>query len=400
MGALDGVHVLDFTQVIMGPACTQVLADHGADVIKIERPGEGDLARAFGPWHRGESLAYASLNRGKRSVAVNIKAPEGKAVIERLLPKMDVLVHNFRPGVMERLGLDYSTTARRYPKLIYATGSGFGTRGPYAERGKGGHESLAQALSGLLAKCSGSEGPTRRLPVAVADFTAGMLLAQAILLALIARERTGRGQFVETSLLDGLMAMQAWETSALLNTVDQKPVDHAANPLDGAVYRTLDGHLMVTALFRANALEDLCVALGIENLSTDPRFATLEALVANADTLRARLEPVLATRPTAEWIPKLEAHDILCAAVRSTAEALCDPQLIANRLIIETEDPHRGKLRHIGTPLRLQGTPPAPSAVAPILGEHTDEVLKEHGFTADEIAMLRARKIIGSDPPA
>ena len=244
MSALVGIRVLDFTQVIFGPAATQVLADHGAEVIKVERPGGGDLARAFGPWIGEQSLPFASLNRSKQSLVIDLKKPEGLAIIHRLLETTDVLAHNFRSGaVMEKLGLDYESLQDKYPRLIYAVGTGYGSRGPYVERNKGGHESMAQALSGMVERFVGPHGTPQRLPYTVADFNGGMLLAQGILLALVARGPTGAGQYVETSLLDGMMSLQAWTTSKILNDGDDGEDDGSGgathprgNPLDGAVF--------------------------------------------------------------------------------------------------------------------------------------------------------------------
>jgi formyl-CoA transferase len=246
----------------------------------------------------------------------------------------------------------------------------------------------------------------------VADNTAGLLLAQAILLALLARERTGHGQMVETSLLDGLMAMCAWETTSALNKArageESSPqaepgsdTEHddavgGQNPLDGAVFGTSDGYLMVSALFRPypQPLRDLCAALGIDDISTDPRFATLPALISNTTALRATLEPVFAGRTTDEWVRQLESHDILCAPVRSTEEALQDPQLAVNRLIVEVEHPRVGRLRHVGTPLRLSKTSSRSPHAAPVLGQHTDEVLREIGYSLGEIGELRSKGVI------
>ena len=282
-------------------------------------------------------------------------------------------------------------------------GSGYGTRGPYADQGKAGHESETQALAGLAAKYQGSDGVPRQLPAAVADNTGGLLLAQVVLLALFARERTGRGQAVETSLLDGLMAMQAWETSALLNV--PSPAEDRANadawqggrnPLDGAVFRTSNGYLMVSAIFRPHPepLRNLCTALGIQDLSMDPRFATMADLASNAASLRSELEPVFTSRTTAKWVQQLEAHDILCAPIRSTAEALQDPQLAVNALLVEVEHSRLGKLRFVGTPVRLSSTPARPAQAAPMMGEHTDEILREVGYSAAEIAGFRAGGIV------
>ena len=403
MSALDGIRVGDFTQVIFGPAATQVLADHGAEVIKIERPGQGDLARAFGPWHNGQSMPFASLNLSKESLVVDLKKSAGLAVVHRLLEKADVLVHNFRSGsVMEKLGLDYDTLEEHYSRLIYAVGSGYGSSGPYVDRNKGGHESMAQALSGASARFLGARGP-QRLPFTVADFTGGMLLAQAILLALLARERTGKGQCVETSLLDGMMSMQAWNTSTLLNVGDNGEDDGSGgathprgNPLDGAVFQTADGFLMVTALFRSFdvLMADLEDALGVLGLATDARFADLETAKNHRDELRAILEPVFEAKRSEEWIPLLEDRDILVAPVRSTAEALADPQLEVNKILVEVDHTQVGSTRHVGTPLRLSGTPAAQARPAPLLGDDSVRVLRANGFSNAEVESLLAEGII------
>jgi crotonobetainyl-CoA:carnitine CoA-transferase CaiB-like acyl-CoA transferase len=404
MAALDGIRILDFTQVIFGPAATQVLADHGADVIKIERPGQGDLARGFGPWQDEQSLPFASLNRNKRSLTLNLKDPEGLAVVHRLLQKTDVLVHNFRSGaVMQKLGLDYESLKEKYPRLIYAAGSGYGSKGPYVERNKGGHESMAQALSGVTELFIGPRGTPQRIPFTVADFTGGMLLAQGVLLALVARARTGEGQYLETSLLDGMMSMQAWTTTRLLNAPQAEDDGSAGatspkgNPLDGAVFKTADGFLMVTALFRPFAvlMGDLQTALGIEGLAGDARFATLETAKDNRTALYEKLEPIFLTRTSDEWIPLLEAQDILVAPMRTTAEALTDPQLAVNDLIIEVEHDTLGKMRHVGPPLRLAGTPATAHRAAPLLGEDSQQVLRDMGWSQEEVAALVERGILG-----
>jgi formyl-CoA transferase len=403
MAALDGMRVLDFTQVIFGPAATQVLADHGADVIKIERPGQGDLARGFGPWKGEQSLPFATLNRNKRSLVVDLKASEGLDIVHRLLRDTDVLVHNFRSGaVMQKLGLDYASLEEKYPRLIYAVGSGYGSEGPYVERSKAGHESMAQALSGVAAKFIGPNNIPQRLPYTIADFTGGMLLAQGVLLALLARERTGKGQCLETTLLDGMMSMQAWETTRLLN--DPLADDDGAggatvangNPLDGAVFKTADGFLMVTALFRPFdvLMQDLQDALGTGGLVGDPRFATLEEAKKNRVELYAKLDPVFVQRSSEQWIARLEERDILVAPIRTTAEALEDPQLQINGMIVEVEHEVLGKMRHVGTPLRLAGTPAQTARAAPLLGGDTEQVLREAGLSPEEVVALRERGIV------
>ncbi|HUE75839.1 MAG TPA: CoA transferase, partial [Chloroflexota bacterium] len=266
MSALAGIRVLDFGQVIIGAVCGQVLADHGADVVKIERPGTGDLSRSFAPFLNGESLPAISVNRGKRSLAVDLKTPEGCAIARRLAATADVLLENFRPGVMEQLGLGYEQLSAENPRLVYATGSGYGTRGPLAEERRPGHELLVQALTGLAWK-NEVDGMPRALPTTAVDFSGGMLLAQGILLALIARGRTGRGQRVEVALTDAAMALQQWDLSGLMNTGVGGGVDNHLSPLQ-AIYRTGDGFIAVVGWFRPNPVGNLCSALGLSDLSS------------------------------------------------------------------------------------------------------------------------------------
>ena len=404
MTALKGFRVIDFTQVIFGPAATQVLAEHGAEVIKIERPRSGDLARDFGPWHNGQSLPFAGLNLSKRSLSINLKTEQGLEIVHRLLKDADVLVHNFRSGqVMEKLGLDYEILRKRYPRLVYAVGSGYGSKGPYVERNKGGHESMAQALSGAAARFVGVTGP-QRLPFTVSDFIGGMLLAQAILIALLARERTSEGQYVETSLLDGMMSMQAWTTSSLLNGGDPKEDDGSGgashprgNPLDGAVFKTADGYLMVTALFRSfgDLMGDLEKATGVDGLSGDRRFQDLASAKEHRSVLNSILEPVFAKRSNADWIPVLEAHDLLVAPIRTTEEALQDPQLEINNMLHTVDHPELGSMRHVGTPLRLSATPAKKPEAAPLLGEQNRKILCELGYTETQIKEITDSGVIG-----
>ncbi len=424
-GALDGIRVLDFTQVILGPAATQVLADFGAEVIKVERPGSGDLSRAFAPYWdlpassnapsgsglggrepgagARESTRYLSMNRNKRSIAIDLKQPEGRAVIERLLPTIDVLVHNFRPGVMESLGLGYEQLQARFPRLIYAEGSGWGTRGPLAEAKKPGHELLGQALSGLAAKNAVPGGLPRALPATVADFTASQLLAQGILLALLARERTGAGQRVEVCLLDGLLALQQWDEVSRLNlgARDRGIPDHQ-HPLQ-SIYRTADGFIALVGWFRPNPLANVCRALGLPDYSQDARFDTLEKLAQpeSAEALRALLAARLAARTTAEWLAILEAHDVLCGEVLGPGEVFRHPQAEANHMVVEATHPRLGSIKLVGSPVKLSATPAAIRMAPPALGQHTREVLAEAGYSSQEQdELIRSGIVAVAEPDA
>lgn len=384
---LEGVVVLDFSQVEMGPCATQVLGDFGADVIKIERPGAGDLAREHMKHACGESAVFWSLNRNKRSVAIDVRSPLGREAIQRLAAKADVLVHNFRPGVMERLGFGPAELRAINPRLIYAFGSGYGPTGPY--RDKGGQDVLAQALSGIAARRADPAAEPEPCATPIADFTAGMLLVQAILLALLARARTGEGQVVHVSLLDGMLAMQLQEASAWMNLGER--LNWGAFPLSGT-FRTLDGHVVMVGAFKANPLQEICRGLGIEDLSADPRYATHQAQVAHRDDLQARWRLELGKRTTRQVIDALESVDILCAPVNALETALDDPQVASNEMVLEMRHPVWGTIKTVGIPVKLQGTPGSVRLPPPALGEHTRAVLAELGFSPGEIAALVPEK--------
>jgi crotonobetainyl-CoA:carnitine CoA-transferase CaiB-like acyl-CoA transferase len=380
---LGGVTVLDFTQIEMGPCATQVLGDFGADVIKIERPGAGDLSRVHMRHPSGESAVFWSLNRNKRSVAVDVRSELGREAIRRLARKADVLVHNFRPGVMERLGFGYADLAALNPGLIYAFGSGYGPTGPY--RDKGGQDVLAQAMSGIASRRADPGASPEPCATPIADFTGGMLLVQAILLALLARAKTGRGQLVHVSLLDGMLAMQLQEASAWLNLGER--LNWGSFPLSGT-FPTRDGHVVMVGAFKPNPLQEICRGLGIEDLSADPRYATHEAQVAHRDDLQARWRLELGQRTTKQVIDALESVDILCAPVNDIEAALADPQVANNDMVVEMRHPEIGAIKTVGIPVKLEGTPGSVRSAPPRLGEHTREVLGELGFSREEIDAL------------
>lgn len=373
---LDGVRVLDFTQVMMGPCATQMLADFGADVIKIERPREGDLSRNFFGEPSEEAMnnaVFASLNRNKRSVEIDTKSPEGRQMIYDLVAQADVVVDNFRAGVMRRLGFDYDTLKKFNPRIICASGTGFGEVGPYAH--KGGQDVLAQAMTGVMEKTQDPAIPKSIYPTTLCDYTAGMHLVQGILAALLGREKTGRGQKVAVSLYDSMIAMQMQEAAQWSR--HREVLNWAAMPLTG-VFDTTDGAVVVVGAFKANPLRDICIALEIEDLSPD--YPTLASQRANKPYLQGRFRDAFATNTTEYWIERLEDQDLLCAPVRSLGEALDDPQTEANDMLLEIEHPFLGQITLVSSPVHLSDAPVTVRQVPPRLGQHTDEVIREFGL--------------------
>ena len=369
---LEGVRVLDFTQVMMGPCCTQMLGDYGADVIKIERAGSGDLSR----WSVGEdpdggnNPVFASLNRNKRSVAVNLKSAEDRAAVLRLVGTCDVVVNNFRPGVMERMGFGYDELRRINPRLVYAVGTGFGLDGPYVH--KGGQDVLAQAMSGAMHRRSDPSVPLTVYPTALADYAAGMHLVQGILLALMQREKTGEGQRIAVSLFNSMLAMQMQEAAVWM--MRGRELNWAAMPLSG-VFETLDGAVVMVGAFKQNPLRDICAALEMDDLSADPRYADLEQQKAHRPDLQAIFRDRFATGTTAHWLKRLGGVDILCAPVMTLADALDDPQTACNGMIAESPPTAAGPVRLVASPIDMSAAPFAIRRAPPALGEHNDEVL-------------------------
>ncbi len=378
---LSGVRVLDFSQITLGPIATQMLGDFGADVIKIERPGGSDYMRTTLPDPAGVSFVFLASNRNKRGFTLDLRKPAGREITLRLVRWADVLAHNFRPGTMERLGLGYEELREVNPKLIYAVGSGYGLTGPY--RSKGGQDVLAQALGGALLRRSEAGAAPEPFSTAVCDCAAGMLLVQGILLALLARHRTGVGQRVTTSLLDSMIYMQQQEATALLNA--NQVVNWIALPRNGT-FQTKDGKwIVMIGAFKADPLGDICRALDLEPLGGDPRFATEEAQQAHRAELQAIFKRRFAELTQEEALARLEREDVLCAPVHSLKEALDDLQVLLNEMVIDVPHSRLGSFRTVGIPVKLSETPGEVRRHPPDPGEHTRELLAEVGYSEKEI---------------
>jgi formyl-CoA transferase len=370
---LDGIRVIDFTQVMMGPVCTQMLADHGADVIKIERKGAGDLSRStFAPVAGEDNPIFCSLNRNKRSVEIDLRDAEQMELVKALIAGADVVTNNFRAGVMERLGLGYEDCKRLNPRIIYAVGTGFGETGPYAH--KGGQDVLAQALTGVMARRADASVPVSIYPTALADYTAGMHMVQGILLALLQRERTGEGQKIAVSLYNSMLAMQMQEAAMIM--MEDSEVNWAAMPLSG-VFDTQNGPLVLVGAFKANPLRDICTALGLEDLSLDARFSGMAVQFTNKAQLHGIFRERFASNTREHWLARLEEQDLLSAPVRDMREALVDPQTLHNAMILEGGSSSSRPLKFIASPIQMSGAKAGLRRDPPKLGQHTEEVLAE-----------------------
>jgi formyl-CoA transferase len=378
VSALAGVRVLELTQVMAGPFCGQVLADMGADVIKVEPPDGGDQSRrSLGFAMRGEdTAAFLAVNRNKRSAAIDLKDPEQRERFYRLVKTADVLIENYRPGVTARLGVDYETLSELNPRLIYASISGFGQTGPYAMRP--GFDLIAQGLAGVMSVTGEPGGEPVKCGIPISDLSSGLFCAVAILSAYVARERTGRGQRIDTSLFEGALALSIWETAELWATGRTPEPLGSAHRLTAPyqALRTRDGHITVGGN-NQRLWARTCAAVGREDLVEDPRFATNADRMANRAELVAELESALAARDTDDWVATLEAAGVPVGPIHDYRQVFEDPHTLAREMMVEVEHPVEGTLKALGIPVKLSDTPGAVRRAAPLLGEHTEEVLRE-----------------------
>src|SRR5712692_7930761 len=390
MMALDGLRVIDQSQIMAGPFCAMLLADMGADVIKVEPP-EGEHTRRTGVEIKpGVSAAFLAVNRNKRGVTVNLKKPEGVALLKKLVATADVLIENYRPGVAKRLGVDYPTLAAINPRLIYCSISGFGQTGPYADRG--GYDLIAQGMSGIMSATGSEGGAPVKVGVPITDLGAGLFAVFGILCALRARHVTGRGQFVDTSLFEAGLALSAWEATEYWYTGQIPRGLGTAHRLNAPyqAFRASDGHFTVGAA-NSRLWPRFCKLLGLEHLVGDPRFRGVGDRVKNQRELERVIEAVTAHHSRAHWLAECEVAGIPAGPIYSVPEALADAHAVARGMVQEYDYPGAGRVKALGNPVKLSGSPARLHKGAPRLGEDNEAVLGELGLSRGEIDALRAR---------
>ncbi len=393
-GPLAGIRVLELAQIMAGPTCGMMLADMGADVIKVEKIPAGDDSRGYRePRINGVSAPFLVLNRNKRGLALDLKNPKGREVLKRLVAKSDVLTENYRLGTMEKLGIGYEVLKNINPGLIYAAVSGYGKTGPLSE--KPGFDLIAQGFSGLMSITGHPGGPPAKTGNSVADINAGILACVGILAALIHKMKTGQGQLVETSLMEAAMQQTYWQAAMFFATgVSPGPLG-SAHPLTAPyqAFKTKDGFINIGGANQPN-WERIADTLGHPEWKTDPRFENNSARMQHQGTLADAIEKVLAADTTANWIARLEQAGIPVGPVNTIEQAFTHPQAIAREMVVETNHPSAGKIKGVGHPIKFQDLARPEPLPAPELGEHSEEVLKEFGFEDGEISALRAEGVI------
>jgi crotonobetainyl-CoA:carnitine CoA-transferase CaiB-like acyl-CoA transferase len=392
-GPLHGFRIIDLTSMLSGPWATMILADQGADVIKVEMPGSGDHTRSLANQRGNMSANFLNINRNKRSITINLKSERGRELLEALAKTADALVQNFRPGVVDRLGIGEGHIRKTAPNLLYVSISGFGDRGPWA--GKPVYDPVIQAMSGLTSVQAGSDAQRPRLVrTVIPDKVSALTAAQAITAGLLARERTGEGQHLKMSMLDAVMAF-LWASDMGAQTyVDAEVTDQEAASFIDLIYETEDG-FMTVAVMTNKEWQGLAHALDHPEWLEDPRFNSPAARDRHVNDRLVMTQEVLRTRTTAQWMERLEKHDVPCAPALTRSQVLNHPQIIASGTLIEIDHPVSGRLRQARPPASFEHTPAGIRFGAPRLGEHTDEILLEIGYTSTQIEALRATGVIG-----
>ncbi len=393
-GPLHDIRVLDLTRVLAGPFATMVLRDLGAEVIKIEQPGVGDESRGVGPFSNEVSLYFMSINRGKKSITLNLRTERGKKIFLDLMKQSDIVIENFRPGVMKRLGLCYESLKPHNPRIIYAACSGFGQTGPYSTRGA--YDMIIQGMGGLVSITGEPGRPPVRVGASIADITAALFTAVGILAALHHREQTGVGQLVDVAMLDCQVAILENAIARYLSTgqVPQPLGSRHPSFTPFEAFETQDGYI-VLAIGNNTLWANFCTEIGQPQLINDERFKTNALRTEHYDELRPILADIIKTRTTDQWIADMERAGIPCGPINTIDEVVAHPQIQAREMLVSVEHAVAGTVQMAGIPIKLSETPGAVETPAPDLGEHTDDVLSELlGLKGNEIAMLRTEGVV------
>lgn len=393
---LAGIRVLDLTRILSGPFCTMKLGDMGAEVIKIEQPGKGDDTRTWGPpFVKGESAYFLSVNRNKKSVTLDLKSPEGKDIISKLIKRSDVLVENFRAGVMEKLGFGYESVKRMNPRIIYCSISGYGQTSSRSHQPS--YDLIVQGESGLMDITGYPDGPPTKVGISLADVNAGNLAFEGILLALLKRQRTGKGDYVDVSLLDGLLSLFTYQSQIALVTRHPSPVTRKGNihptitPYE--TYRTKDGYINV-AVGNEMLWKHFCEAVGRQDLIDDPRFRKNSLRVKNRKALEEILTPIFKRRKNDDWVKRLQRADVPVGLINSLNAALRLPVVRERGLKISMNHTTIGPLESVGNPIKLLSQKQFLYSPPPLIGQHTEEVLRGIGISAQRIKELQARGVV------
>ncbi|WP_236707887.1 CaiB/BaiF CoA transferase family protein [Brevibacillus choshinensis] len=398
MQALDGIRVLDLSRTLAGPFCTMLLGDMGADIIKVEQPEQGDETRSFTPptWD-GISSYYLASNRNKRSITVDLKSKEGKEIIFSLAKTVDVLVENFRTGTLDQLGLGYEQLKEMNPRLIYCSVSGFGRTGP--EKNRAGYDLLLQGYGGLMSITGENGGSPVKVGTSIVDMNAGMFAIYGILSAMIAREKTGKGQFIDVSLLDGQVVLLNYLATSYFATGNPAGRLGTAHPsiVPYQAFAAKDGEIIL-AIANNRLWEKACQALRWDDLREDPRFCTNDERVAHRELLIRIIQERVSTMERQEIVEKLDGVGVPCGPIHTIDQVLNHPQVLAREMVLEVEHPVVKSLKMPGFPVKLSDTPAQVRRHPPLLGEHTDEVLSELGIDSAQIVEWREKKVIGNKP--
>ncbi len=392
-GPLDGIKVVDMTRVLAGPFCTMTLADLGAEVIKIERPDGGDDSRAFGPHQHGESAYFMSINRGKKSLTLDLKSEKGREILIKLVKQADVLVENFKPGVMKKLGIDYEALSQINPRLIYCASSGFGHTGPYSSRPA--YDLIIQGMGGLMSITGPDASQPTKVGSSIADIFAGVFSVIGILSALYAREKTGRGQMVDIAMLDCMVSiLENAVARYTVSGVDPVPIGNrhpSIAPFSSV--KTADGFINI-ACGNDSLWKKLCEIIERPDLAADSRYETNHSRCEHMPDLLPALNESMCKKPSTYWLEKLEAGHVPAGPINSISHVLSDPQVLARNMLVELMHPVAGKVKIPGSPVKLSATPAEVRSPAPVLGQHNEEILHMLGYTLDQIEDMRSSRVI------